>query len=74
VADLLRSLGAAVRNRRERRGLTQEALAELAGLERTYLTDLEAGRRNPSVKTLDRLARALGVKVHTLFELAERDS
>jgi len=67
VADLQRALGQAFRAARERRGMTQAAVAELAGLERTYLTDLERGRRNPTITTLERLSRALGVRLADLF-------
>ena len=52
--------------------MTQGALAELAGLERTYLTDFERGRRNPSVSTLERLARAIDMPISKLFAEAER--
>lgn len=74
MSELLQNLGGAVRAARERRGWTQAALAELAGLERTYLTDLEAGRRNPSVRTLEKISKALGIKLHVLFERAERET
>jgi transcriptional regulator with XRE-family HTH domain len=57
--ELLQALGAAVRGLRLERGLTQEALAEGAGLHTTYISDVERGLRNIGVINLDRLASAL---------------
>lgn len=54
-----RALGDRVREHRQQRTLTQEDVAHLAGLHRTYLTHVETGRVNPSLETLARLALAL---------------
>ena len=53
---------------RRRRGLTQEALAAKAGLSRTYLARLETARQDPTLSTLVKLAKALGVPVAALVE------
>jgi transcriptional regulator with XRE-family HTH domain len=53
---------------RRRRGLTQEALAAKAGLSRTYLARLETARQDPTLSTLVKLAKALGVRVAALLE------
>jgi transcriptional regulator with XRE-family HTH domain len=53
---------------RERRGLTQETLAAKAGLSRTYLARLETVRQDPTLSTLVKLAKALGVPVTRLLE------
>jgi transcriptional regulator with XRE-family HTH domain len=53
---------------RRRRGLTQEGLAAKAGLSRTYLARLETARQNPTLSTLVKLAKALGVPVTALLE------
>lgn len=64
----LRSLGFAVKKLRESKGLTQEALAEKADLDRTYLSDIERGGRNPGIRNVARLAKALGVTTSRLLE------
>jgi transcriptional regulator with XRE-family HTH domain len=50
-----------VRQRRAELGLSQEALAELSGLDRTYISGIERGVRNPTLSTAEKLAGALGV-------------
>lgn len=54
-------VGRNVKRVRERRGLTQERLADVSGFSQQYISGLEQGRRNPTVVTLYELARALGV-------------
>jgi transcriptional regulator with XRE-family HTH domain len=46
---------------RHMRGLSQEQLASVAGLDRTYVSSCEVGRRNATIKTITRLAAALEV-------------
>ena len=53
-------LGPVVRDRRRALGVSQEALAERAGLDRTYVSGVERGVRNPTVQALFRLAVGLG--------------
>lgn len=57
----LQRLGAQIRVERERLGLSQEALADRAGLHRTYLGGIERGERNIGVLNLLCIARALGI-------------
>ncbi len=52
---------------RNKRGLTQEALARKVGVHRVYIAKLEARTRTPSLGMLERLAKALGVKVTELL-------
>lgn len=59
--SVLAKLGLNVRKRREARELTQETLAERAGLDPTYISGIERGLRNPGIKNVARLAKALGV-------------
>jgi len=65
---ILRALGQAVAKYRQEKELSQEALAERAGLNRTYLSDIERGVRNPGIKNVARLAKALGVSTARLVE------
>jgi transcriptional regulator with XRE-family HTH domain len=55
----LLAFGAAVREYRTRLGLSQEALGFRAGLDRTYVSGIERGVRNPTLRIIYRLARAL---------------
>lgn len=57
--DMRRIVGLNVKRRRLELGLTQEQLAELSGFSQQYLSDLENGRRNPTVVSLWELAQAL---------------
>lgn len=66
--DVVRLLGRNVRLERTRRGMSQEDLAHEAGMKRSYLSDLERGTRNPTVRALGRLAAALGVQPSRLLE------
>ena len=58
---ILVALGANVRQQRDAKGLTQEQLAEKAGLDPTYISGIERGLRNPGIKNVARLAKALGL-------------
>ena len=59
--DLVQLLGTNVRKWRKLRGMSQEELALDADMKRSYVSDLERGTRNPSVRALGRLAAALKV-------------
>jgi len=58
---ILSALGRNVRERREARELTQEKLAERAGLDAAYISGIERGLRNPGIKNVAKLAKALGL-------------
>ena len=66
--DAVDLLAKNVRRLRQAKGLSQEALALDSDMKRSYLSDLERGQRNPSVRALGRLAAALGVPPHRLLE------
>ena len=65
--DLVQLLGVNVRHHRKLKGMSQERLALDAGMERSYVSDLERGTRNPSVRVVGRLAEALGVEPDRLL-------
>jgi transcriptional regulator with XRE-family HTH domain len=66
--QILTHVGKQIRALREANGVSQEALAEKSGLHRTYIGGVERGLRNPSLKSLARIAKALGVAVGRLFD------
>ena len=70
--DIRERFGFAVKIRREELKLTQEDLAEKAGIHRTYLSDVERGSRNLSLINIERLAAALAMSMSDLFRLVER--
>lgn len=70
TVDLTKTLGAAVRHHRELIRLSQEELADRAELDRTYVSGVERGRRNPTVQVLQRMAEALGIDLDVLFATA----
>ncbi len=63
---ILARLGLNVRKTREAREFTQEKLAEKSGLDPTYISDIERGRRNPGIKNVAKLAKALGLTTSEL--------
>ena len=65
--DVVRLFGVNVRHQRKLKGMTQEELAAAAEMERSYVSDLERGTRNPSVAALGRIADALGIEPHVLL-------
>ena len=62
------SLGKRIAHLRKTKGLTQLELSVDSGLSQSFLCDLEAGSRIPSIETLERLAMALGVSLSVLLE------
>lgn len=65
---ILAALGQNVRRRREERELTQEKLAERAGLDPTYISGIERGLRNPGIKNVAKLAKALAFTTAELLK------
>lgn len=61
-------LGRNVRQLREAKGWSQEDYADRAGIHRTYVSDIERGRRNPTITVVEKLARPLGVGSGSLLD------
>ena len=72
AAPYLAALGLAVRRKREKLGLSQEEFAFEVELDRTYVSGIERGVRNPTVATLLRLTKVLGLTPGALLRAAER--
>lgn len=66
-----RALGEAIRKRRKRLGLSQEGFGEEARIDRTYMSGLERGTRNPTLETILRIADCLGASPSELLAEAE---
>jgi transcriptional regulator with XRE-family HTH domain len=65
---ILEKFGDRVRTLRGDAGISQEKLAELSGLHRTYISGVERGERNPSLTSISRIAKALKVSLSELME------
>ena len=67
------AFGKIIRRHRIEQRLSQEKLAELANLDRTYISQIERGRKSPSIPTLISLAQALHVKAYLLINEVETE-
>lgn len=64
-------LGLEIQRRRTERGWSQEYLAQITGLHRTYISQLERGLKSPSVRVLSQIANALDVTMSEFLEAVE---
>jgi transcriptional regulator with XRE-family HTH domain len=67
ASSLHSRFGANLRKIRLDKGMSQEGLADLAGLHRTYVSSVERGERNVTLETIDKLAKALGISTSKLI-------
>ena len=65
--DLLVHLGDRIRKLRKKRGWTQVEMAEKVGIDRSFLADVERGKRNVSILNVESIARGLKVSLSQLF-------
>lgn len=65
--DLQKKVGRNIRSYRQKRGLSQEAFAEVLGIHRTYMGGLERGERNLTLRSLERIAEQMSVEVEELM-------
>lgn len=66
--DFLTWFGSRIRSLRQQKQLSQEELAQLAGIDRTYIGSVERGERNLSLLNIKRLADALGTNPKDIFD------
>ncbi len=66
--DITKRIGLNITIIRERQGLTQEKLAELAGLHRAYIGQIERGEKNIGLKNLEKISKALNISLRSLFD------
>lgn len=67
MSNILKRVGRTIRALRENKKLTQEELADLAGLHRAYIGQIERGEKNLGLVNLEKIAKALKVKPQELF-------
>ncbi len=67
MQDIQKQIGATIRALRRKRGLTQDVFADLSGLNRAHVGEVERGESNVTVQTLKIVADTLGVKIHDLI-------
>ncbi|MEE0413675.1 MAG: helix-turn-helix transcriptional regulator [Dialister sp.] len=67
-ADILFLFGQAIRGLRQEKNISQEAFADICGLHRTYISDVELGKRNVSLENIEKMANALDITLPKLFE------
>lgn len=65
--DIMTRFGQAVRKLRREQEISQEELAERCGLHRTYISDVELGKRNVSLENIERIAASLNISLVNLF-------
>jgi ribosome-binding protein aMBF1 (putative translation factor) len=68
VPNIKVTFGDRIRKLRQAKGISQEDLADKAGLDRTYISSIERGKRNISLENIERLAKALKSSVRDLFK------
>jgi transcriptional regulator with XRE-family HTH domain len=71
--DIVKRIGLNITIIREQRGLTQEKLAELAGLHRAYIGQIERGEKNIGLRNLEKIAKALNVDIRVLVDTTKVD-
>lgn len=59
--------GKRIREMRISKGISQEKLSELANIDRTYITDIELGKRNVSIEIIEKLSNAFETPLHKLL-------
>ena len=65
--DLFQLLGKRIKEERKKRGLTQEKLAELSGVSNTFISFIESGNKNASLKTIKKIADVFQISLSDLF-------
>ena len=67
-SEILICFGKTIRQLRLEKSISQESFADMCGLHRTYISDIELGKRNVSLENIDRMSHALNITLPDLFE------
>lgn len=74
MSDIAKTIGQRIRNYRTQKGLSQDKLAELAGVHPTYIGQLERGEKNATLESIERITSALKISLSDLFEKIDEQS
>ena len=72
--DLLLTFGKTIRKIRLSKNISQEKFSDLCNLHRTYISDIELGKRNVSLENIGKMASALDMNISELFQEVESDA
>lgn len=73
-SEIQKKFGQTVRRIRNHKEISQEYFADLCGLHRTYMSDIELGKRNVSLENIEKIALALDMRVSELFMEVEKNA
>ena len=74
MSDIAVRLGRAIRRLRTERGISQEGLAAISGVDRTFMGEIERGEANPSFDVLQRIASGLAMRLSELVRQYESET
>ncbi|MDL1891017.1 helix-turn-helix transcriptional regulator [Nitrospirales bacterium NOB] len=74
MPDTNSNLGRVIRRLRTERGISQEGLAAISGIDRTFMGEIERGEANPSFDVLQRISRGLAIRLSELIRQYETES
>ena len=66
--DIKQKFGLRIRDIRQQKGISQEGLAYIAEIDRTYVQSIESGKRNVSIITIEKLAKAFDMSIDNLLK------
>lgn len=72
--NLLLAFGQTIRKERQTKHISQETFADQCGLHRTYVSDIELGKRNVSLENIERISNALNISISQLFRKVEENA
>lgn len=72
-SEIQKEFGQTVRKIRNDKKISQEHFADICGLHRTYMSDIELGKRNVSLENIEKIALSLNLKISELFMEVEKN-
>ncbi|PKM40550.1 MAG: XRE family transcriptional regulator [Firmicutes bacterium HGW-Firmicutes-9] len=71
--SILIKFGKAIRQIRNDKQISQEEFADMCGMHRSYMSDVELGKRNVSLENIEKIANAFGLTISQLFHVVEQN-